>query len=141
MKLVLDTNVLGRLTNPKAEQHEPVLARIQQARAAAPGVSVYIPEIADFELRRKLLHLRSTQALRRLDAMLGKFTYLPLNTPTIRHAAELWAEARRHGLATAGDERLDGDVILAAQALHVNGTVATTNVRHLSRYVAVEDWT
>ena len=44
------------------------------------------------------------------------------------------------GRPTAGDERLDADVILAAQALSVGGTVATTNIKHLSHYVPVEDW-
>jgi predicted nucleic acid-binding protein len=141
MKLILDTNVLGRLSNPKAAQSGPVIERIERARAATSGLSVYIPEIADYELRRKLLHLRSKHSLRRLDALLGQLTYLRLDTPAMRRAADLWADARRQGHATAGDERLDADVILAAQALGIGGTVATTNVRHLSRYVAVEDWT
>jgi predicted nucleic acid-binding protein len=140
VKLLLDTNVLGRLANPNAEQSDPIRARIQAARATTQGLSVYIPEIADYELRRELLHRRSKRSLRCLDELRGAFTYLRLDTPTMQQAAALWADARRRGQATAGDAALDGDVILAAQALQVGGTVATTNVDHLSRYVPVQNW-
>jgi hypothetical protein len=43
-------------------------------------------------------------------------------------------------LPTAPREALDGDVILAAQALGVAGIVVTENVRHLSRFVASYRW-
>jgi hypothetical protein len=43
-------------------------------------------------------------------------------------------------LPTADSKALDGDVILAAQALAVNGIVATENVDHLSRFVSTKHW-
>lgn len=57
-------------------------------------------------------------------------------------AAELWADARRRGYATAGDQALDADVILAAQAITLGGStiVATTNVGHLGRYTQALLW-
>jgi len=55
-------------------------------------------------------------------------------------AASLWAEARNQGRRTAPDQALDGDVIIAAQALEVGATVVSDNRKHLSRYCAVEDW-
>jgi hypothetical protein len=55
-------------------------------------------------------------------------------------AAELWAEARKSGMPTADPNELDCDVILAAQALEINGVVATENVGHLSRFVAAKYW-
>lgn len=104
-----------------------------------------LPEIADYELRRKLLHLvrtgrASTSSLQRLDALGRTLDYLALDTPTMRRAAELWAESRAAGTSTAPPAALDGDVILAAQALQVSGTVVTENRRHLSRFVPVTSW-
>ena len=70
--------------------------------------------------------------------------FLPIRTPAMRRAAAFWAEARREGRPTAPDPALDGDVILAAQAATLDRAgviVATTNPRHLARYVAAELWT
>lgn len=104
-----------------------------------------LPEIADYELRRKLLHLRLKQprsrtGLTRLDQLAEVLVYLPLSTPIMRRAAELWAQARASGLPTAGEADLDGDIILAAQAQIAGGTVVTMNPRHLGRFVPVVDW-
>jgi len=60
-------------------------------------------------------------------------------------AAELWAVARRTGQPTADPKALDGDVILATQALLVQNDgheviVATSNVGHLARFIATADW-
>jgi hypothetical protein len=63
----------------------------------------------------------------------------------MRRAAELWADARRKGIATADDKEIDADVILAAQALLFAGlgdhlTVARYNEKHLSRYLDARHW-
>jgi predicted nucleic acid-binding protein len=61
----------------------------------------------------------------------------------MRRAAEIWAAARQRGRPTAADAALDGDVILAGQATTRTRTgliVATTNVRHLSRFVPAALW-
>ena len=62
----------------------------------------------------------------------------------MRTAARLWAEARNAGFPTANDTALDGDVILAAQALALADrqpiVVATTNTKHLERYVDARLW-
>ena len=55
-------------------------------------------------------------------------------------AAELWAEARKRGQPTADPKVLDGDVILAAQALQVGGIVVTDNIGHLSQFVDARRW-
>jgi hypothetical protein len=61
----------------------------------------------------------------------------------MRLAADYWTRARRGGHPTAPDPLLDPDVILAAQAsvlakAESDVVVATTNVGHLSRFVAAK---
>lgn len=55
-------------------------------------------------------------------------------------AAELWALARKQGRPTGDPNELDGDVILAAQTLQVNGIVVTDNIKHLSLFVEAKTW-
>jgi hypothetical protein len=43
--------------------------------------------------------------------------YLPITTEVMLQAAAFWAQMRRQGQPTAIDAALDGDVILAAQAV------------------------
>ena len=153
MSLVLDTSVLGRLCHPSASVSAPVLDRLARVRGERRNASVYLPEIADFEVRRELLRLarsagsaeksaRATEALERLDDLCEELFYLAIDTPAMKLAAELWAEVRRRGMPTADDVTLDADVILAAQTLRIRGTVATVNVRHFERFdgVAVQNW-
>jgi predicted nucleic acid-binding protein len=58
----------------------------------------------------------------------------------MRRAAQLWADARRQGKPTADPKELDGDVILAAQALSVNGVIITENIGHLTLFVEAKTW-
>ena len=72
--------------------------------------------------------------------------YLPITTGVMLNAADLWAQVRNAGIATADIHALDGDVIVAAQALSLalapsEFVVATQNVKHLSRFVPANLWT
>jgi predicted nucleic acid-binding protein len=108
---------------------------------------VVIPEVVDFELRRELLRAGKSRSLTRLDAFVAAEPdrLILLNRTAMLHAAELWAKARRHGLATADPKELDIDVLQAAQLL-TSGidpaqlAVATTNVGHLARFLNADLW-
>jgi predicted nucleic acid-binding protein len=145
MRLVfLDSGPLGLLTNPRGRS-KPEQCRQWVKDLAAAGVRVFVPEIADYEVRRKLIHIRATAGIRRLDQVKATLDYAPLTTDVMLLAADLWAAARSAGLPTAAPEALDGDCILAAQALLAAGpndtvTVATDNVAHLSRFVDAQLW-
>ena len=144
-RLLLDTGILGRLCHPRIEQHRPFTEWLARRLERGGRAGVILPEIADYELRRKLLHLRLKQprsrtGLTRLDQLAEVLVYLPLSTSVLRRAAELWAQARASGLPTAGEAELDGDIILAAQAQSAGGAVVTMNPRHLGRFVPVVDW-
>lgn len=65
----------------------------------------------------------------------------------MRKAARLWAESRRQGEPTADLKNIDADVIIAATCQLIqteypgqNLIVATTNVKHLSRFIAAQEW-
>lgn len=147
MRLLLDTTVLTRLCHPVRAENRGVAEWLSGLLAAKAGeITVCVPEIADYEARRGLLHvaLRSgrstTRSLDHLDRLSELLTYVPLDTPTMRRAARLWAETRHSGRPTAGPAMLDGDIILAAQALEVSGMVVTDNLRHFSRLVEAYRW-
>ncbi|PSB01588.1 nuclease [Merismopedia glauca CCAP 1448/3] len=107
------------------------------------GDRVLIPEIADYEVRRELLRANKIKGIARLDALARLIEYLPITTLVMRQAAELWAQARRQGRPTASDKTIDGDMILVAQAMSLaipDVVIATTNVGHISRFIAAELW-
>jgi predicted nucleic acid-binding protein len=140
----LDSGPLGLLAQqagkPRADRCRRWLADL-----LAAGARVFVPEIADFEVRRKLLHIGATAGIRRLDQIKATLDYAPITTAGMLQAAELWADLRRAGLPTAAPVSLDGDCILAAQALLSAGpgdvlTVATDNVGHLGRMVDARTW-
>jgi len=146
MRILLDTGILGQLCHPRSPKNRPVARWLADILGGKSGtIEVLVPEIADYELRRKLLHLvhkgqADPKSIRRLDDLATLLDYLPLDTDTMRQAAQLWADARIQGIPTASDPALDGDVILAAQAQSVGGSIITGNRKHLSRFVAAKEW-
>jgi len=107
------------------------------------GNRVIIPEIADYEVRRELLRENKTKGIARLNDLAKFLEYLPITTTAMRQAAQLWAQARQQGQPTAGDKTIDGDMILVAQAMTLailDVVIATTNVGHLSKFIAAKLW-
>ena len=140
--VVLDSGPLGLLARRKEVLPAEERRRWQRALLAS-GVRVILPEITDFEVRRELLRINSLESIARLDRLPETIEYLPITTEAMRLAAVLWAQGRQSGQPTADPKELDGDVILAAQALLLGEpdlVVATTNVGHLSRYVNAKLW-
>jgi predicted nucleic acid-binding protein len=110
-------------------------------------VRIVVPEIVHYELRRELLRLGKTKALRDLHTFNNAIPdrYVPITTDAMNLAAELWADARRRGFPTAPRDAIDVDVILAAQILSLglrpaDFVVATTNMTHLAQFVPAELW-
>ena len=139
--VLLDAGPLGMATNPNRSPSNLACTRWLQELVAS-GVRVLVPEIADYEVRRELLRANKVRGVAKLDALASSLSYLPLSTAAVRKAAECWAQARQQGRPTASDQSLDADVLLAGQALTLGGDVviATTNVGHLSQFVAAEEW-
>jgi predicted nucleic acid-binding protein len=140
--IILDTSPLGLVTNPRLSVQSVACAQWLQTHVTA-GDRVIIPEIADYEVRRELLRANKTKGVARLDDLAKFLEYLPITTIAMHQAAQLWAQARQQGQPTAGNKTIDGDMILVAQAITLGVpdiVIATTNVGHLSRFVAAELW-
>lgn len=142
--IALDTSPTGLACNDPAKDKVKPFHNWMAQCLADGRTRIILPEIADYEERRKLLTLPDGLAsIRRLDELVrpgGPLIYLPINTATMRRAADLWAKAKLGGYSTASPDALDGDVIVAAQSLEYVGHgdrlwIATGNVSDLSRYV------
>ena len=142
--VLLDAGPLGLVTQghskPDAEACRRWLANL-----AAQGHRIWVPAIADYEVRRELIRAGKVRGVERLDALIRLTRYLAITPKTLRLAARFWAEARSTGLPTAEAAALDADMILAAQAARVARgnrlvVVATTNARHLAPFCDARSW-
>lgn len=134
--VMLDSGPLGKIAHPRPN---PDISAWMM-RLLKADVTLIIPEIADYEVRRNLLLSGLTKSVSRLDQLGLVPVYQPITTETMLRAAELWADARKRGKPTADPKELDGDVILAAQAMEADAVVVTENVGHLSLFVEAVRW-
>jgi predicted nucleic acid-binding protein len=140
--VLLDAGPIGLLTNPKRSAQGAACAAWLHTLIKA-RTRVVLPEITDYEVRRELLRANKLRGVAELDGLALTLEYLPLTTAGMRLAAVLWAQARQQRRPTAGNQALDVDVILAAQAMTLgvaNVVIATTNVSHLSQFVPADLW-
>jgi len=143
--VALDSSPLGLVTQKTGKSLNGDACRVWMENLLVQGVRVYVPEVADYEVRRELIRTKNPGSIARLDRLKQFARYLPITTDVMLEAAELWAQSRNLGVATADIHALDGDVIIASQALSLalatsEFVIATSNVRHLSRFVPAELW-
>lgn len=146
MAVILDSSPLGLVTQKTGKSPEGDACRIWIETLLLNGVKVYVPEVCDYEVRRELIRANKPSGIVRLNQLKQIARYLPLTTDVMLHAAELWAQARNAGVVTADIHALDGDVIAAAQALSLGFSaseyvVATSNIKHISRFASAGLWT
>lgn len=154
--VLLDTGPLGLVVHPKGGE-DARRCKVWLQGLLEAGTRVVVPAISDYELRRELLRtlIGTSDSIGRLDALVSTLGYLPINRETFEEAARFWAKARDAGRPTAPDAALDGDCILAAQAIlaptlmefteaqriaGIKTVIATTNVKHLERYAPAQLW-
>lgn len=145
LAVALDSSPLGLVTQKVGKSPEGDACRLWMEDLLTQGIKIYVPEIADYEVRRELLRAGKPTSVLRLDRLKQLARHVPLTTAAMQEAAALWAQVRNQGLTTADVHALDGDVIVAAQVLALGYApteivIATSNTRHLSRFAPAELW-
>jgi predicted nucleic acid-binding protein len=142
--LFIDSGPLGFALTPAVNEEHLRCSQWLDA-LILNGEQLAIAEIVDYECRRGWLRTDNHTALANLDRAKAAFTYVPITTAAMIRAAEFWAAARKGGYAPTSEQRLDADVILAAQVSTFSSAgaevvVATMNVRHLAHFVTAYRW-
>ncbi|AFY93434.1 hypothetical protein [Chamaesiphon minutus] len=158
MIVFLDTNVLGLLAKPikSFEESSNESYRVQQwfYGLQSRGVRVITSTLCDYEFRRGLLE-RSGNANQlapgviELDilAETGILEFIPVSRKDAILAAQMWVDAQADGRPTSDKKKIDIDVIISAQCLILQQdnpgqsvVMATTNIKHISRYCEAANW-
>ena len=150
MIVFIDTGILGLLANPN-KKGEAADCEQWLLGLLSKGVSVLTSDICDYEVRRNLilesLRKPNVNSVDSLDELKDLITCLPISNEVMIKAASLWAEARIQGVPTADDKSLDADIIICAQYKLLEQeypgryiVIATTNVKHLSRFTEAKEW-
>lgn len=142
--ILLDSGPLGLAANPNVSVETIAFNRWLHTQLAN-HISVCIPDVADYEVRRELIRANKSRSLKSLDALQSRFDYLTITTAILRRAAQVWAQARNMGKPTANALSLDADSIIVAQALLMiddgdEVVIATTNPKHLGLFVPAARW-
>ncbi len=111
------------------------------------SAKVVTSSLCNYEVKRELIRRKKVKEINNLNQLKALIDFFPVDDSTLELAAELWAEARNKGMPTADDMSLDADVIICAQyqllAQEYPGryvVIATTNVKHLSRFTEAKEW-
>jgi predicted nucleic acid-binding protein len=149
MIILIDSSILGQLTSPNLDRDTDPLKKwfdISLIRT-----NVVSSKICDYEIRRGLLLAKkqglTAEGLSLLDDLYKFVDFLPVTETILDLAADMWANARSEGQPTAGDRNLDADMIICATWQDLTTrypgqevVIATTNVRHLSRFATAVRW-
>ena len=148
--VVIDSTTMSVLAHPN-ETQDSIECWGWAEDLRRKGTLVRIPAVVDYECRRKLVHINSTDGISKLDKMVRIFGSIEMSEEAWKQAAYLWAKMRRLG-KIATDDRLNADVIIAAQATlfaieeNVAVTVATDNIQHFkplvdgTHLVGADEW-
>ncbi|MGK7929451.1 MAG: type II toxin-antitoxin system VapC family toxin [Spirulina sp.] len=150
MIVFLDTNILGKLSNPNQLQ-EALECQSWCERLLARGVYFVSSELCFYELQRSLILAvkagGTSKGIEKLK-LLGNFIdFLDVDRNVAELAAEIWAEARLQGQPTADEKNIDIDMIIVAHWRLLTESfpgryvvISTTNMRHLQLFAEAEEW-
>ncbi len=146
MIVFLDSSILGTITKPNPGEcrkwYEGILAR---------GAYVVTSAIVDYEVRRGLVlayyNQKSSMGLERLEEIQQEIPFLPITLEVSYRASQLWAQAQISGNPVESPEKLNADILIAAQVQLLEEEfpgqaviVATTNIKHLQLFCNAKNW-
>ncbi|YAF97653.1 MAG: type II toxin-antitoxin system VapC family toxin [Nodularia sp. CChRGM 3473] len=150
MIVLIDSGVLGILVNPNkvgetSDCEQWLYSLLSQ------GVYICSSDLCDYEVRRSLIletkHKPHLQSLENLNDLREIIDFLPVSSSLLIQASSLWASARSQGIPTADNKSLDIDIIICSQWQELKQefpgryvVIATTNVKHLSRFAEAHTW-
>lgn len=154
MIVFLDTNILGLISNSNTSFDECQQCDKWFTTLSVRGVRFVTSDICDYEVRRGLISsfIRSGKLASGINGLNslktdGLLEFLPVSTEALDLAANLWARASNEGLTTRDDKNIDVDIIISAQYQILRDEypgqqviVATTNLKHLSRFCEAARW-
>ncbi|MEA5489454.1 MULTISPECIES: hypothetical protein [Pseudanabaena] len=151
MIVFLDSGVIGLLSNPN-KRDRAIACEDWLYGLFAKGVYVVSSDICDYEVRRNLVlesmrFEKRLQPLTSLDELHDFIDFLPVTSKILISASDVWAKSRLQGQAMSNAASIDVDAIICAHwellkeefpSRYV--VIATTNVRHLSRFTEAFEW-
>jgi hypothetical protein len=160
MIVFLDTNVLGLLAKPTKsfDDSSDESYQVQQwfYGLLSRGVRVVTSTLCDYEFRRGLLEPSDkandaaiAPGLIELDSLAdtGTLEFIFVSREDSILAAQMWVDAQAEGRPTSDKNKIDVDVIISAQCLRLQQespgqkvVMATTNIKHISRYCEAANW-
>ena len=150
MIVLIDSGVLGKICNPNPSDEVNAIKEWMYS-LLAKGVVLVTSQICDYEVRRSLtlntLKGFSSEGIDNLNLLAEIIDFLPVTEAVLKQAAQIWAEARNKDIPTADEKSLDADVIICSQWQLLTKeypgryvVIATTNVKHLSRFAQAKQW-
>jgi predicted nucleic acid-binding protein len=150
MIIFLDSGVIGLLCNPNPHPEAIAITRWFE-RMLCRGAYIISSTICDYEVRRGLrlssLQGGSTEGINKLNLFQEVIEFIPVTLEIADMSAELWAESKQQGKSTAQSNSLDADIVICASYRVWKSTypgreivIATTNVKHLSRFANALEW-
>jgi hypothetical protein len=161
MIVFLDTNVLGLLAKQTKSFDDSSDESYQVEQwfygLLSRGVRVVTSTLCDYEFRRGLLEPSDkanelaalAPGLIALDSLAdtGMLEFISVSREDAILAAQMWIDAQAEGRPTSDKQNIDVDVIISAQCLILQKEnpgrkviMATTNIKHISRYCEAANW-
>ena len=128
--ILLDTNTCNYIINNRPPN---VLERFRKYKAGEVGIS----SIAASELAYGVAKSGSVKNRKALDMFLAPLQILPFDSQCLWFYADLRASLEKQGLAIG-----PMDTLIAAQALSIDGTLVTNNIKEFMRVpqLKLDNW-